>query len=55
MIVEQLESFFVSLERPDDLNERIILDSGYTEMEVIIFDNDSKWHANMQAHVGGIL
>ena len=42
VIVEQHESFFVSLERPDNLDERITLDSGYTEKEVIILDDDSK-------------
>ena len=42
LIVEQRESFFVSLARPDNLDERTKLNSGYVEKEVIILDDDSK-------------
>ena len=49
MIVEQLESFFVTLTRPEDLDNRIMLHSGFTNKEVTIIDNDSKY-----IHVGGI-
>ena len=48
MIVEQRESFYVSLARPEDLDERIKLNSGHIEREVIILDDDSKWHAQMR-------
>ena len=48
MIVEYRESFYVSLARPDDLDERIKLKSDHIEREVIILDDDSKWHVQMK-------
>ena len=44
LIVEHLEeSFFVTLTRPDGLDPRIVLHSGFTSKEVTILDNDSKY------------
>ena len=51
MIVEQPESFFVTLERSDGLDDRIRLHRDFTNKEVTILDNDSKWNTNMQVHV----
>ena len=48
MIVEQRESFFVSLARPENLDERIKLNSSHIEREVIILDDDRKWHVQIK-------
>ena len=42
MILEQVESFFVSLERTTGLDERVILHNGYVLKEVIIMDDDGE-------------
>ena len=41
--LEMLESFFVMLQRPDDLDERISINTTRDEMEVGIFDGDSEY------------
>ena len=42
-IVEQNESFFVTLERTADLNERITIDPDNSEGEVVIGNDDGKF------------
>ena len=43
MMLEQVESFFVSLERTTGLDKRIILHNDYVLKEVIILDDESEW------------
>ena len=43
MMLEQVETFRVSLERVNDLDERIILHNDYVHKEVIIVDDDGEW------------
>ena len=44
MMVEQRESFFVSLQRTEGLDTRIQIDSNFEEKEVTIVDDDSKYY-----------
>ena len=44
MMVEQRESFFVSLQRTEGLDTRIQIDSNFEEKEVTILDDDSKYY-----------
>ena len=40
--LEMSESFFVTLQKPDDLDERISINTNKDEMEVEIIDDDSE-------------
>ena len=42
MMLEQVEAFSVSLERTNDLDERIVLHNDYVHKEVIIMDDDGE-------------
>ena len=44
MMVEQRESFFVSLQRTEGLDTRIQIDPDFDEKEVTIVDDDSKYY-----------
>ena len=44
MVEHRTESFFVSLQRTEGLDERIQIDSNFDEKEVTILDNDSKYY-----------
>ena len=44
MMVEQRESFFVSLQKPDEVDNRIKIDRDSARKEVIILDNDGKYY-----------
>ena len=41
--VETSESFIVTLQRPDDLEEGISINTNKDEMEVVIIDDDSEY------------
>ena len=41
--LEMSESFFVTLQKSDDLDERISINANKDEMEVVIIDDDSEY------------
>ena len=46
LALERSESFFVTLQRPDNLDERITINTARDETEVYIFDNDGECETN---------
>ena len=42
LALEMPESFFVTLQKPDDLNERITINTARAEVEVYIRDDDGE-------------
>ena len=42
LTLEMPESFFVTLQKPDDLDERITINTARAETEIYIFDNDGE-------------